>query len=168
MITGRPLIILWRVNKSQLMYPKHYSYYMQLMLWNSTWSNRQIGGMLIQTRKTEGFSGQVKNNEANVLQNGPKIIYLWYISALWLLTWISHHSRINSLNAIFLSCLIIFDLTLSRLCTVDKFGLSQWWLLLYSSWVVVLIGDHFPQGWVPCNSVVSRTGKGGLRDQPST
>ena len=24
--------------------------------------------------------GQVKNNEANVLQNGPKIKYLWYIS----------------------------------------------------------------------------------------
>ncbi len=56
--------------------------------------------------------GQVKNNEANVLQNGPKIIYLWYISAsFFLITWISHHSRINSLNAILLSCLIIFDLT---------------------------------------------------------
>ena len=45
-------------------------------------------------------------------------LYLWYISASfswyvkWLLTLISHHSRINSLNAIFLSCLIIFDLTL--------------------------------------------------------
>ena len=68
--------------------------------------------------------GHSKNNEANVLQNSPKIIYLWYISTSfflkvsepatqvkWLLTWVSHHSRINSLHAIFLSCLIIFGMT---------------------------------------------------------
>ncbi len=53
--------------------------------------------------------GQVKNNEANVLQNDPKIIYLRYISASFFL--ISHHSRIKFPNAIFLSCLIIFDST---------------------------------------------------------
>ena len=29
----------------------------------------------------KNVKGQVKNNEANVLQNGPKVIYLWYISA---------------------------------------------------------------------------------------
>ena len=62
--------------------------------------------------------GHSKNNETNVLQNGPKIIYLWYISTSffltqvkWLLTWVSHRSRINSLHAIFLSCLIIFGTT---------------------------------------------------------
>ena len=47
-----------------------------------------------------------------MLQNGPKNICLWYISAsFFLITLISHHSRINSLNVIFLSCLIIFGLT---------------------------------------------------------
>ncbi len=40
----------------------------------------------------------------------------------WLLTWISHYSRINSLNAIFLSCLIIFDLT-------HKYNLSQFYAI---------------------------------------
>ncbi len=45
--------------------------------------------------------GHSKNNEANVLQNGPKN----HISLI-------HFSRINSLHAIFLSCLIIFGVTL--------------------------------------------------------
>ena len=32
------------------------------------------------TRASNLFEGHSKNNEANVLQNGHKIIYLWYIS----------------------------------------------------------------------------------------
>ena len=70
--------------------------------------------------KTKIFRGHSKNNEANVLHNGQKIIYLWYISTSFFLiratiaqiTWVSHHSRINSLHAIFLSCLIILGITL--------------------------------------------------------
>ncbi len=81
----------------------------------------------------ESVMGQVKDNEANLFQNDPKIKYLWYISTSffliratmaqiskvskpatqvkWLPTWVSHHSRINPLHAILLGCLIIFDLT---------------------------------------------------------
>ncbi len=51
----------------------------------------------------------------------------------WLLTWISHHSRINSLNVIFLSCLIIFDLTHKDPFTFKKhFGPFQSLHLLFS------------------------------------
>ena len=58
------------------------------------------------------YRGHSKNNEANVLQNGRKIIYLWYIStSFFLITRVSHHCRIISLHAMFLSCLIIFGMT---------------------------------------------------------
>ncbi len=56
--------------------------------------------------------GHSKNNEANVLQNAVKMAQKWYISDTFQhLTWVSHRSRINSLHAIFLSCLIIFGMT---------------------------------------------------------
>ncbi len=81
------------------------------------------------------LQGQVKNNEANVLQNGPKIKCLWYISTQvkWLPTWVSHHSRINPLHAIFLSCLIIFDLTLQSVCWNRQSTFSSMSTILQSS-----------------------------------
>ncbi len=65
--------------------------------------------------------GEVKNNEAKCVTKWPKNhMSLIHFSIIFsdkghngpILTWISHRSRINSLNVIFLSCLIIFDLTL--------------------------------------------------------
>ncbi len=49
----------------------------------------------IHFQSTKKLEGQVKNNEANLLQNGLKTIYLWYISTAFL----THHGRVNSLHS---------------------------------------------------------------------
>ncbi len=71
--------------------------------------------------------GHSKNNETNVLQNGPKIIYVWYISA----SCIGDCNTDNEGYPIFFSCLIIFGMTLiwifiSNINVIDCRGMNFW------------------------------------------
>ena len=51
----------------------------------------------------KGHNGQNKITHLNVSKFATQV--------KWLPTWVSHHRRINSLHAIFFSCLIIFGMT---------------------------------------------------------
>ena len=106
--------------------------------------------------------GHSKNNEANVLQNGQKS-YIWYISNVskgcptkfWEIRYLcgaslSHHCRINSLHAIFLSCLIIFGMTHINV-QVDRS--KVWHMAIYMLGLGKICSDFWPyfKNWLNCS-----------------
>ncbi len=77
--------------------------------------------------------GQVKNNEANVLQNGPQIKYLWYISASFFLIMTTNMSKPSQLNKS-LAC-NIFELPHYFWLDPYSISVSVTWFL---NWILIL------------------------------